>query len=120
MRELYGPLRALITVNESLWQGLRATNVPAAMVRHSGGTRSIEDDETWHRWVESVLMPTNRQMQELILGHADLLIEEDMPEPLLTFCAHVSSYEVLLADRAHGVRTRGPSSIIPAPPTWSM
>ncbi len=41
-------------------------------------------------------MPANVRMRDLILEHADLIIEAEMPGPLLDFCAHVSTYEVLM------------------------
>lgn len=49
-------------------------------------------------------MPTNLRMRELIIKHADLLIEPEFPKPLQDFCAHVTSYEVLLGAEESGER----------------
>ena len=40
-------------------------------------------------------MPANVKMRDLILAHADLIIEAELPPPRTAFCAHVSAYEVL-------------------------
>lgn len=42
-------------------------------------------------------MPLNRRMVETIVSHADLLREDTIPEPLRDLCAHVASYEPVVA-----------------------
>jgi len=42
-------------------------------------------------------MPTNRRIYECILTKSDLLIEPKMPRCLFDLCAHVTSYEPVLA-----------------------
>lgn len=49
------------------------------------------------------LMPINRRMRDLIIDHADLLMESEVPKPLKDFCAHVSSLEIILAAEQGGV-----------------
>jgi hypothetical protein len=101
LRELYGPLNALVDVNERLWESLRETSLPGRAERRPG-----EGNDEWRRWRDSVLMPANRQMRDLILDRADLLIEDHIPSPLLDFCAHVAAREVALAGRAEGFPER--------------
>ncbi|WP_405137809.1 hypothetical protein [Nocardia sp. NBC_01388] len=98
LTELYAPLRALVDANEQVWESLRAARLPARAQR-----RFDTPDPEWRRWRDHVLMPANRAMRDLILDHADLLPESDLPEPLRQFCAHVASFEVVLAAEADGI-----------------
>ncbi|MFF5217337.1 hypothetical protein [Micromonospora sp. NPDC000442] len=97
LRDLYGPLHALVDVNERLWQALRDDNLPGRQHRRSDAALTEDQQDQWMRWVQQALMPANIRMRDLILGRADLVIEDGMPEPLRAFCAHVAAYEVALA-----------------------
>ncbi|MGV9764797.1 hypothetical protein [Micromonospora tulbaghiae] len=96
LRELYGPLHALVSVNEHLWRTMRGSHLPERETRHAGAM-TVDESEEWTRWLQQGLMPANKQMRDLIVKHADLIAEDDMPAPLQDFCAHVASYEVHLA-----------------------
>lgn len=41
-------------------------------------------------------MPANHRMRDLIIEHADLLVEPEVPQVLRDFCAHVVSLEIAL------------------------
>jgi hypothetical protein len=43
-----------------------------------------------------VFMPANERLEGIIVGRADLLEGEEMPEVLLVLVAHVAGYRVLL------------------------
>jgi hypothetical protein len=45
-------------------------------------------------------------MRDLIVDHADLLVEPDLPQALRDFCAHVTSLEIVSAAEAEGVQER--------------
>ncbi|MFE3188035.1 hypothetical protein ACFXHA_03445 [Nocardia sp. NPDC059240] len=87
--DLYGPLHAWVEVNERIWEALRATHLPTEHDR-----RPDADSPIWREWRDHALLPANRKMRDLIVERADLLSETGVPEPLLTFCAHVSALEV--------------------------
>ncbi|MFI7606018.1 hypothetical protein ACIBTV_12920 [Micromonospora sp. NPDC049366] len=106
LRDLYGPLHALVDVNERLWQALHAVDLPGREQRRSDGALTHDQQEQWTRWLHHALMPANIKMRDLIIGHADLVIEDGMPEPLRAFCAHVAAYEVMLSDRESAVGER--------------
>jgi hypothetical protein len=97
LRELYGPLFALVDVNERIWDALRASGLPHVSERGPG---SFERD--WAGWRDAFLMPANIRMRSLIMQHADLLMEADFPAVLRDFCAHVGSCEVLRDDPGAG------------------
>jgi hypothetical protein len=92
LRELYGPLNMLVDVNERLWERLRSSGLPVQEERNPAAAT-----EDWLRWRDGALMPTNRKMRDIIILHADLLLEVDIPVPLRDFCAHVDSMEIVLA-----------------------
>jgi hypothetical protein len=94
---LYGPLHALVRVNELVWNSLRDNSVlPPSAERVDARQLGERELGTWKARLSHSLMPVNQRMRDLILEHADLIIEAEMPGPLLDFCAHVSAYEVLL------------------------
>jgi len=107
LRDLYGPLNALVDVNERLWEALRDETLPAKPERQPAG-----GGEEWNRWRDSVLMPVSREMRDLILKRPDLLIEDQVPQPLVDFCAHVAAREVAMSGRADGFQER---ALIPHP-----
>jgi hypothetical protein len=101
LRELYGPLNALVDVNEQIWEALRASHLPPpAERRPEAGT------EEWRRWRDHALMPANRRMRDLIIEHADLLVEMDVPQALKDFCAHVASVEIVIAAEEKDMQER--------------
>ncbi|MFJ8579492.1 hypothetical protein [Micromonospora sp. NPDC093277] len=106
LRSLHGPLHALVDVNERLWRALRDVDLPEMERRRSDGVLAVEQQEQWMDWLRHALMPANIKMRDLIVGHADLVIEDGMPEPLRAFCAHVAAYEVMLSSRESGVGER--------------
>lgn len=107
LRELYGPLNALVDVNERIWEKLRESRLPPQAERQPDvGT------EDWSRWRDYALMPANRRMRDLIIEHADLLVETEVPQPLRDFCAHVMSFEVVLVAETQGSKE---ASLIPHP-----
>ncbi|MFD8288019.1 hypothetical protein ACFV2B_07265 [Streptomyces lavendulae] len=101
LRDLYGPLNALVDTNEQVWEALRATILP-----ERGARRPEAATSEWLRWRDQALMPTNRRMRTLITDHADLIIESSVPQPLRDFCAHVLSLEVAVSEEVDGVKRR--------------
>lgn len=101
LRELYGPLNALVDVNERIWEALRGSHLPPKAERHPEGTT-----KDWIRWRDHALMPANYKMRDLIIQHADLLIEKEVPQPLRDFCAHVAALDIVVAAESEGLKER--------------
>ena len=93
LRELYGPLSALVEMNEQIWSALRNSWLPSQAERRP----EVESNE-WASWRAEALMPTNRQMRDLIVRHADLLVGNSFPKVLADFCSHVAAQEVLVGN----------------------
>lgn len=64
-------------------------------------------------------MPLNREMRDVILQHAELLQEDEIPVVLLDPCSHVATYETLVERWRTGISTGGVLpinvSVIPFP-----
>jgi hypothetical protein len=93
LRELYGPLNALVEVNERLWRELRRSHLPGPKERTPEAA-----SHTWSKWRDTSLMPINTKMRDLIVDRADLLIESELPSVLIEFCSHVAAVEVLVTE----------------------
>ncbi|WP_055494472.1 hypothetical protein [Streptomyces sp. TP-A0356] len=102
--DFYGPLFALTEANSRIFVAFKERNV-----RPDG--RSPFDHEIpptdeelaeWRLWVTTVFLPNIQAMRDLVIKHADLLNEPQMPPILLQLCAHVSGYEITAARWSEG------------------
>ncbi|MFF1379470.1 hypothetical protein [Streptomyces sp. NPDC058308] len=104
--DFYGPLFALSEANSHTFS--------AFVERHArpGGKSPFahespptpEELTEWRLWVTTVFLPNIQAMRDLVINHADLLSEPEMPPLLLQLCAHVSGYEITTARWAQGHR----------------
>jgi hypothetical protein len=102
--DFYGPLFALTEANSRTFS--------AFVERHArpGGKSpfahesppTLEELAEWRLWVTAVFLPNIQAMRDLVIKHADLLREPEMPPLLLQLCAHVSGYEITTARWAQG------------------
>ncbi|MCJ1681515.1 hypothetical protein MTF65_30000 [Streptomyces sp. APSN-46.1] len=104
LSDFYGPLFALMESNSRTYDTFSAT-----YARPDGRDPfqheippSEEELAQWRTWATTVFIPTIRAMRDVVVGKADLLIEEEMPQVLLQLCAHVSGYEITAARWAAG------------------
>jgi hypothetical protein len=111
LSDLYGPLVALSTSGESAWRGFRRLYRPG--ISYFGTDPPPNDAElaAWRLWMTEVFMPLNEQMFEVITNNAELLVESEMPQPLLDVCAHVAGYRPVLKSWAAGDTSRNTSVI---------
>ena len=57
----------------------------------------------WRLWVTHVLQPGNKKvLHDVLVNKAHLLIDDDMPDPLLQFCAHVAGFDIVIQRWAAG------------------
>jgi hypothetical protein len=112
LRSLYGPLFALVETNERVWRALRDDGLPDQANRVPAEQLGVAERERWEATRNDVLAPLNERMNELIVDHADLLIEREMPAPLLQFCAHVTGDR---APRPETASASGRDSLVPHP-----
>ena len=103
LSELYGPLFALNHAAETARQKFleRYAQGRISFFAHNIA-HSEEDLQRWRHWMQTVFMPINMRIYELILSKSDLLIEADMPSVLLRLCGHVASFKVVIEKWTQG------------------
>jgi len=103
LSDFYGPLYALVNATEISWRAFRANHRPGGSFWGDPDNPPSEADAAaWRLWMSLVFMPLNRQMRDLVVTKAQLLDEDQVPDCLLTLCAHVSTYEAILGQWANG------------------
>jgi hypothetical protein len=103
LRELYGPLFALVRASREAWQGFRAIYRPAVgSYWRSVPPPTEQEAAAWRLWMAEVFWPLSSRMAQLVTTHADLIEESEMPTCLLTLCAHVEGYRAILCAWKNG------------------
>ncbi|PRX98103.1 hypothetical protein [Allonocardiopsis opalescens] len=104
LSDLYGPLFALSESSRRTFDAFKERHArPGGVSPFAHETPPTEEElAEWRLWVTTVFLPNNRAMRDLVVRHADLLTEAEMPPLLLQLCAHVSGYEVTAARWAQG------------------
>lgn len=98
LSEFYGPLLALQRSNTVSWKEFRKIHGADRRSLFSGTIPPDERDVyAWRYWLKHVFMPTNRRMYDIILTKSDLIEGAELPQIFSSFCAHVTGYEVTLA-----------------------
>ncbi|MFD4413718.1 hypothetical protein [Streptomyces sp. NPDC058475] len=104
LSDFYGPLFALTEANSRTFGAFverHARSDGRSPFVHE--TPPTEEELTeWRLWVTTVFLPNIKAMRDLVIKHADLLSEPEMPPLLLHLCAHVSGYEITAARWARG------------------
>jgi hypothetical protein len=102
--DFYGPLFAITEANSRTFAAFRERHARAGdQSPFSDTTPPTEQELTeWRLWLATVFLPNIQQMRDLVINHADLLRDPEMPQLLLQLCAHVSGYEITVARWEHG------------------
>jgi hypothetical protein len=111
LEKLYGPLFSLVRASTITWDAFRQTATRRGPFWDSEHPPTAEEAAEWRLWMTSVFMPLNERMQVTIIEHADLLDEPEMPNCLLSLCAHVAAYQSVLKRWAQGDYSRNWSVI---------
>src|SRR3954465_6167670 len=78
LANLYGPLLALLSAGNRSWDEFRRQYRPGGGYWDQASPPSDAEAEAWRLWIATVFMPLNRQMRDLVVGHADLLRETEI------------------------------------------
>ncbi|MBY8875568.1 hypothetical protein K7640_27435 [Micromonospora sp. PLK6-60] len=97
LSELYGPLLAYTESNGRLFVAWESS-LRADKLSPYGRNRNPSDEELaeLRLWMQSAFIPNVRKARDVVIQKADLLIESEMPEVLLEFCAHVGAYDMIM------------------------
>jgi hypothetical protein len=98
LEELYGPIYATLEASRIAYHRLLDKLRPGSVSLFDPGSAPPSEEElcTFRRWIETVSHPRATEAYERIINKAHLLIEDEMLECLLTFCAHKAGYDVLI------------------------
>lgn len=99
LSDFYGPLFALTEANSRIFAAFMERNARPDGTSPFAHEMPPSEEELveWRLWVRTVFLPNIRAMRDLVIKHADLLSESEMPPILLQLCAHVSGYEITVA-----------------------
>jgi hypothetical protein len=96
LSEFYGPLFALTSSSRLAWGAFQMKYSRDGSFFDDEAKIPADELEAWRLWMTTVFMPSNLRIYELIVLKTDLLIETEIPDCLLKFCAHVSVYQTIL------------------------
>ena len=94
--ELYGPAFALTDSTRISFEAFRSKYGDIREQKEQQEMLSAEQVSAWKCWMTTIFQPANKRVFELIMTKGDLLLDEEMPECISQFCAHVTSYDVIL------------------------
>jgi hypothetical protein len=99
LSDFYGPLLALTESSGESWQAFRKRHRPdGGSYWRTDPPPTSDDVVAWRLWMTAVFMPMHQDMMNLVLKHADLVEEPEMPSCLLALCAHVHGYQAVLRE----------------------
>lgn len=110
LSDLYGPLVALTTSGLSAWTGFRQLYRPGVPFWGAEPPPTDEEAAAWRLWMREVFMPLNERIFDVVTNNAELLVESQMPQPLLDVCAHVAGYRPVLRSWMEGDTRRHTST----------
>jgi len=93
--DFYGPLYSISEASGVAWIEFNRQIDTLDRASWNFEFTDIERRE-WIYWMSNVFMPANRRMYEIIVSRSHLLVGDKMPEVLSEFCAHTSTYEVIV------------------------
>ena len=110
--ELYGPMYVITQAGRILFKALSAKRDKRKEEDNPELPFSSEqEDQEWRLWVEEVFQPLNEKLEQVIVGKAHLVIEEDMPHALKRFLAHSAGYKAVIKQWELGNYTESTSII---------
>lgn len=59
----------------------------------------------WRIWYKEVFHPYNLEVENVIINHSYLILEEAIPKPLIEFVAHISEYKAIVANWENEIYT---------------
>ena len=93
----YSPLLAFTRSSEESWRAFRRRYRPPGSKSfwRAEPAPTREDVLMWRLWVTTMFMPANERITQLVIEHADLVEEPEMPPCLLALRAHVAGYQAI-------------------------
>jgi len=99
LRQLYGPLNALLESSDAAWNAFTSAYWPAhgqPGYFAKGFETTDEEKARWRLWMREVFHPTNAKMEDVITRNLDLVDGGEMPKAFVDALAHISAYHAVL------------------------
>ena len=98
INEFYGPLYLSSKASAIAYQAfkLRLAGLPREAEAGAASDGDTPTMREWRLWVAEVLMPLNQEQERRILNSAHLILEQEVPDCLLKFLAHVAAWRAIL------------------------
>ncbi len=111
LKEFYGPLYTLVEADNLSFQYFVENTRPDVKIVYWSPDSPPNDEQkkAWRRWFMEVTIPGYLKMEKIIINHSDLLIEDDIPQPILDLSAHISGYKPVVANWKEGDFSRNSS-----------
>ena len=115
LRELYGPLFSLNRTSAEVYRAFRQEWRRDVQGYWSNPVPPTEEEaRAWRMWIVEVFFPLISRMEELVIEHADLIDETEMPPCLLELVTHAATYRAVLRAWEEGDFSRH-TSMLPYP-----
>lgn len=115
LRDLYGPLFSLNRASGEVYRAFRQEWRTGVQGYWSNPVPPTEAEAAaWRLWMVEVFFPLISRMKDLVIWHADLIDETEMPPCLLELVTHVSTYQAVLRAWQDGDHSRH-TSMLPYP-----
>jgi len=92
--EFYGPLLATVQSNQQAWESFLAKHDNNADFYKKKNNPTPEQVTEFHDWMETVFMPNNEEINDIIVNNTSLLIENEMPKVILELLAHIMEFRI--------------------------
>jgi len=96
INNFYGPLYIVLQDSYASFAALLQKHNKTTVFFEKGKRPTEQEMKEWKIWMENIFMPLNLQIEKLILENAYLIREEKIPDCLIQFLAHVSTYKSVL------------------------
>ena len=97
--DFYGPLLAIVESNQTAWDNFIAKYNGNRHFYKKDQNPTTEQVAEFHNWMNTVFMPNNEKLYEVIINKTSLLDEDEIPGVLLDLLAHILEFRIALKDR---------------------
>lgn len=97
LKEFYGPILSLSSSSNATFIKFASTWKNKKYYFDNDNTASEKELAIWRNWMKSVFIPINEKIYEIIINNGDLIIENQFPDCLKDFCAHVQTYRPIVS-----------------------
>ncbi|MCF0069764.1 hypothetical protein LZD49_04725 [Dyadobacter sp. CY261] len=92
--DCYGPLYALLKSNDQAWISLKH-RLAITDNKFDIATSTEAERKVWKHYMQTIYIPTNDKIYDILVSKSDLLKEEDIPDCLLQLITHIVAYKVV-------------------------